>query len=303
MQISIVTDEISADPETAIELGVSWGVRNFELRGIGEQRVPFISNYSQARLHELLEAYGARVVAISPGLCKCPLAEKERQRFPLPVIDAGLYQRWRDSASLVQFHLQELLPAALEYACQMHVERLISFSFHRGGKPAGPAPDEALALLQAAAQQAAKENVQLCVEVEDEFWADTGARTAAMIQAVGQPNLGVNWDPGNACAAGDRPYPDGYQPVRPWVRHVHFKDVAQTAAGEYAYVVDGEIDWQGQIRALQADGYSGYISVEPHMQPRVASARAALQRLKNLLAASAEQAEPSQPEKCEEIGI
>ncbi len=135
--------------------------------------------------------------------------------------------------------------------------------------------------------------MQLCVEVEDEFWADSGERTAAMIQAIGAPNLWVNWDPGNAWAAGERPYPDGYQAVRGRVGHVHFKDVARTGAGAYAYVVDGEIDWPGQMRALQADGYAGYISVEPHMQPKVASARAVLQRLKNLIAEGVQ----------EEIGI
>jgi hypothetical protein len=40
MKISIVTDEISSDVETAIELGLEWGVRDFELRGIGFRVCP-----------------------------------------------------------------------------------------------------------------------------------------------------------------------------------------------------------------------------------------------------------------------
>jgi hypothetical protein len=35
MILSIVTDEISADLETVIELGAEWGISQFELRGFG----------------------------------------------------------------------------------------------------------------------------------------------------------------------------------------------------------------------------------------------------------------------------
>ena len=34
VKLAIVTDEISADPETAIELGAEWGIHDFELRGV-----------------------------------------------------------------------------------------------------------------------------------------------------------------------------------------------------------------------------------------------------------------------------
>jgi sugar phosphate isomerase/epimerase len=95
----------------------------------------------------------------------------------------------------------------------------------------------------------------------------------------------VNWDPGNAYHAGDSPYPGGYEAVRPFVAHVHFKDVSREAAGGYRYAVEGDIDWAGQIAALKRDGYAGYISVESHMQPKVGSARALLHRLRRLIEA------------------
>ena len=60
MKVCIVTDEISADPETAIELGVDWGVKDFELRGYYYDRVPEISNHQRQRLHETLDQYDAR---------------------------------------------------------------------------------------------------------------------------------------------------------------------------------------------------------------------------------------------------
>ncbi len=57
MILSIVTDEISADLETAIELGAEWGISQFELRGYGTERVLSYSPYQKQRVRELLEEY------------------------------------------------------------------------------------------------------------------------------------------------------------------------------------------------------------------------------------------------------
>ncbi len=284
MRISLVTDEISADAETAIELGVDWGVRHFELRGFGDERVPMLSDFKKARLDELVEEYGVQIVAVSPGLFKCPYPLGPRERFPLRTFDIALYDRWRAAQDLVKYHREELLPASLEYCNRIGAGLIVIFGFDRAGQPAGPAPDGVLATLQEAAVQAESAGLQLAIEVEDGFWADTGARTADMLTAIDHPALGVNWDPGNAYVAGDNPYPDGYDAVRNYVRHVHFKDVMCQSDGAYIYAVEGEIDWAGQIAALAADGYQGYISIEPHMQPKVNSARTALERLRALMA-------------------
>lgn len=284
MKICLVTDEVSADLETALELGTAWGVRDFELRGFYANRVPLFSPYQKQRIRELVEQFQVRFVAISPGLFKFSLPPRERERFPLSAIDAALYGQWKDARDRLAYHLEELLPASVEYARELGVERILSFAFGRGGLPPGEAPDEALEALRRAAEVVGAAGLQLLVEVEEGFWADTGSRTAAMIRAVNHPALGVNWDPGNALPAGDVPYPDGYQTVREYVRHVHFKDVAVGPDGSAHYVVEGEIDWRGQIRALAEDDYDGYIAVETHMQPKVTSARAVLERLQALIA-------------------
>jgi sugar phosphate isomerase/epimerase len=286
MKIAIVTDEISADPETAIELGVEWGVRCFELRGFGMHRVPLFTDFQKRRIEELLEEFDARIVAISPGLFKIPYPHAEREHFPLRTFDVALHQQWRDAHDQVKYHLEELLPASLEYAKEVGAGQIITFGFHRGGQAAGKAPDEVLQALRTAAEQAHEARLQIAVEVEEAFWADTGVRTAEMMKAIDHPALGVNWDPGNAFVAGDTPYPGGYRAVQEYVRHVHFKDVARDGSGGCHYVIDGEIDWTGQISALRADGYDGYISIETHMQPKVSSARAALRRLQELVSAA-----------------
>ena len=54
IKISVVTDEISADPETAIELGTQWGIHDFELRGYFTDRVPVFSSYQRKHLQDVL---------------------------------------------------------------------------------------------------------------------------------------------------------------------------------------------------------------------------------------------------------
>lgn len=284
MKISIVTDEISADPETAFEIGGEWGITAFELRGIDSNRVPFLSAFQKERLRELLDELDIQIVALSPGLFKMPYRTGRRDDFPVRVIDYGMWQQWRDSRDEVRFHLEELLPRTIEYAQELGVDLIVSFSFHRGGAPSGAElPEEVLAALHQAATQVGDAGMKLALEVEDEFWADTGANTARILSLVDHPALVVNWDPGNAYPAGDRPYPDGYAAVRQAVHHVHFKDVRRGADGSHHYAVDGDIDWDGQLQALREDGYDGYISVETHMRPKVAAARDVTRRLQALL--------------------
>ena len=131
---------------------------------------------------------------------------------------------------------------------------MVVFSFARNSQPQNTIPDEIVECLYDAAEQAARAGLELVIEVEEGFWADTGRHTAELIRRVNHPALGVNWDAGNACAAGDIPFPDGYQAVREYVRHVHFKDLIHSETGSYSYAIDGEIDWEGQIRALAEVG-------------------------------------------------
>ena len=80
--------------------------------------------------------------------------------------------------------------------------------------------------------------------------------------------------------------PDGYAAAKRFVRNVHFKDARRYADGTWEILPEGDVDWQGQIKALLDDGYGGAIAVEPHLFPSVARTRAALDRLRALVAAA-----------------
>jgi sugar phosphate isomerase/epimerase len=283
MKISIITDEVSADPETAIELGAEWGLHNFELRGYFTDRAPRFSAYQKQRLQDALDEFQAHIIAIGPGLFKFACPPPSAPRLPLGWMDRASYDSWAEAKRLADYHLNELLPASLEYANELGADTVVTFGFDRAGAPPGPPPEEALNCLRLAAERASAAGLRLAIENEDGFWADTGSRTAEMVQTINHPALGINWDPGNAFFAGDDPYPTGYESVRGLVHHVHFKDAMRDDNGLLHYVADGQVDWSGQIRALVADRYDGFISIETHIRPKVASARSAVERLRSLI--------------------
>jgi sugar phosphate isomerase/epimerase len=285
LKISIVSDEISADPETAIEIGAQWGIRDFELRGYYFDRAPHFSAHQKLRLRESLERYQAKVIAISPGLFKFPFPTKRPAEFPLAWLDQVYYNGWSYAKKQLDEHLNELLPASLEYANELGAQTVVIFAFSRGGLKPSPPPDELLDSLLAAAERTRSAGLQLAIENEAGFWADTGERTAQIIRLINHPSLGVNWDPGNAFFEGDIPYPDGYKHLPGLVRHIHFKDAVKNALGEPEFANDGDINWVGQLMALESDGYTGFISIETHLRPKVAAAKAALDRLNNLMVA------------------
>ncbi|MBF6613076.1 MAG: sugar phosphate isomerase/epimerase [Chloroflexi bacterium] len=292
MKLSVITDEISADPETAIELAREWGVPAIELRGIGEQRYPDVSDFWKARVPELVRESGLQVAALSPGLFKIPLAMPPAPETRiLRWEDAMLFRRYESAEGLVRFHLEELLPQTIAAAQALGSAVIVCFSFDRGPEIPTDAtvPEGVVDVLRDAARRVGDAGLTLAVEAEHVCWGDTGARTAALVRRVGHPALGINWDPANAFRAGeDAPFPDGYAALRDLVRHVHYKDAAvNPETGARHFVFDGSVDWVGQIRALEQDGYSGYISVETHVRPKVATARQSIERLRRLIESEA----------------
>lgn len=291
MKLSAVTDEISADLETALELAQNWGLDGVELRGIGGDRYPQVSPFWQARVPELVQESGLPVVAISPGLFKIPYpAEPGEATRILRWEDEMIFRRQHSAEGLVRQHLEELLPETIQAAKRLGTDIIVAFTFDRGESepPDTPVPQRVIEVLREAARQVQAAGLTLALEVEHICWGDTGERTARLVEKISNPAVGINWDPANAYRAGsDHPYPNGYLAVRDLIRHVHYKDAAtDPATGKRGFVYDGVVDWRGQIAALLKDGYQGYMSIETHVRPKIEMARRSLERVRAYMEAA-----------------
>ncbi|MDI6827780.1 MAG: sugar phosphate isomerase/epimerase family protein, partial [Armatimonadota bacterium] len=149
--------------------------------------------------------------------------------------------------------------------------------------------DRIIQELGKAADRAKSLGVILGLENEHSCYLGTGEEVARVIKAVGSPALQAVWDPGNSFCAGETPYPNGYEAIKPYIVHIHVKDaVKQDGKPKFVVMGTGEIDYEGQFKALRADNYRGYISLETHYRPVSGSAeegsRECLQYLKQVVA-------------------
>ena len=259
-RISLITDEYSADPATAFELGRQWGVEHYEIRGAYRFRAPVGPAWVADRVAAAVADYGVTITAISPGLFK-PTMRTDGSTEPISA----------DAPAEVRRHLDELLPAFFAFAEAVGTRNITVFALPRGDAPPDAAPPAiVIDSLAQAAERAAAGGLQLLLENGGGTWACSAEETAAILAAVGSPALKLTWDPANvAYAALDGPDPvaDGYPLIRPHVANVHVKDVAVVEdQPRWCMIGDGLIDWPTQLAQLRADGYPGRLTLEPHLQ-------------------------------------
>ena len=87
--------------------------------------------------------------------------------------------------------------------------------------------------------------------------------------------LMLNWDPGNAAALGETPFPNGYDLLpKKRIGHCHPEDTITKPGGyDWAPVGKGVINWVGQFEALKKMGYNHAVVLETHWHGAAISRR------------------------------
>jgi L-ribulose-5-phosphate 3-epimerase len=257
--LSVLTDEISQDFGRACEVAArEFGLEYVELRAMHGKNIMNWDAHDVAEARGILERFKLRVSEMAspvfktdwPGAPKSPFSPKK------PEFGADFTYEQQD----------ELLERAIELARAFNTPYIRVFDFWRldDQAPHRAAIDDRI---RSAAQTAAKKSVTLTLENELACNTATGTEAARLLNAVRERGLMLNWDPGNAAARGEVSYPDGYANLpKDRIGHVHCKDVVFTAdrKSEWVPMGKGIIDWAGQFRALQKDGYRGALSLETH---------------------------------------
>ena len=241
MEISVFADEIDRyDPARAISLATDWGVSHVEVRQLSNGRFPAVDDIELAAFHARVTDAGLGVSGVSPGFFKGPMDD--------PRLDE---------------HLRESLPRACEWALRLGTDRMSCFAFERTEAPRPPSA--VVDRLGQMADIAAREGCRLALENEPVCWGATGAEAALLIRQVGEDRISLCWDPGNSARAGTAsPYPEEYEDLKELVTHVHVKNF-DPGTGAWSLAEAGLVDWPGQLNALCADGYSGFVVVETHL--------------------------------------
>jgi L-ribulose-5-phosphate 3-epimerase len=256
-RVSVINDEISQDfghscEVAATEFGMEW----IELRGMWNKNIVNLDEKEVAEAQRILKKYELRVTDIASPLFKVDFAGAPRSKYSEP----------NDFKASFTFAQQdEVLDRGIAMAKAFGTDRLRCFDFWRldDQAPYRAAMNEKLL---DAATKAGKQGITLLLENDAALNTATGAEAAKVLTAVQSPHLMLNWDPGNAAASGETPYPDGYNLLpKERIGHCHCKDAVKKDKGYgWAPMGGGIIDWLGQFQALKRDGYHLAVSLETH---------------------------------------
>jgi len=282
MQIAVITDEIDADLAHALDVMAEYGVRGAELRGLWDKNIADAPPEYWHRAKALLDARGMHAVGIASPFYKCemPGVTVEGEAGPLHSASArGLGE---------QIALLEHCFRAAEF---FGTNLVRVFSFWKRGTLTPEIEEQIVDAFAEPAAMATRAGMVLGIENEHACYLGTGAQTARVLEEINSPHVRAIWDPGNAFMDGEQPFPTGYEAIKDFITHVHVKDAhvpASSLVPEWACVGKGQIDWAGQLAALQASGYGGYLSLETHWAGpggKEASSRACLAALREMAGA------------------
>lgn len=259
-RIAVINDEITQDFGRACEIASrDFGMQWIELRGMWDKNVLNLDASEIAEARRILDKYKLKVTDIASPLFKVdwPGAPKSKYSPKKPQFGADF-----------TFDQQgDVLARSLALAKTFRTDRVRCFDFWRL-EDQGPHRAAMNAKLHEAARRAGTQGITLVLENEMACNTATGAEAAKVLAAVASPYFMLNWDPGNAAAAGEKPFPDGYNLLpKNRIGHCHCKDVVKTSTAEgyeWAPIGKGIIDWIGQFKELKSDGYRFAVSLETH---------------------------------------
>jgi len=258
-QLSVISDEISQDFGHALEVAANeFGLGFVELRGLWKKNIVNLDEKETAEAKSLLAKYDLKVTDIASPLLKVDWPGAPKSKYSPKALSYG---------SSYTFEQQdEVLERSIAAAKAFGTNKVRMFDFWQleDDKPYREAMD---AKLREFADKAAKKDIILLLENEYECNSATGAQAARTLSAVPNKNFMLNWDPGNAAAAGETAFPDGYAKLpKDRIGHVHLKDVVNKPDGKFAWAAMGKgtIQFVEQFKALSRDGYRGTMSLETH---------------------------------------
>ena len=266
IKLGVTTDEIDEDVAKAAEFLKRFGVQYAEVRSVwGKYNTAQpVEKIREARA--ILDAHQVRTSIVDTAFF----------RGSIPADETSLQKEWL------------LLDDAMDRADILGTKLLRIFAFMpKSGNAADPSAASRIhELLNQAAERARKRDFRLAIENLKGGYVQTGADAAKLLKSVSAANLGLNWDPNNAAAAGEKSFPDGYRLLdAARIFHVHLRDFRHTADGkvEWAAVGTGEFDNLHQIEALRKDGYHGSFTLETHWRAPEGKAYSTETSLKALL--------------------
>ncbi len=252
-----ITDEFSPDLNKSLSSMRELGMEAAELRMVFGKNIIDLTDEELERAKAMVAQYGLKTIAIASPLLKCTLPDA-------PPVD----ERFQQDMFAARHSFEDqprLTERAFAIAGMLGAKIIRVFSYWRVIEPERVF-DRVIEALEALGEKAGQRGLTIGLENEHACNIATAAESARALSAIESPHVRLVWDPANAYVSGENPFPEGYAKL-PIARiaHVHAKDCTMEGHKPiWGPLGECDVDWRGQLAALDRDGYTGYINLETH---------------------------------------
>jgi sugar phosphate isomerase/epimerase len=238
--LSGFADEI--DPDLAHQCAVlnDLGIRFLEFRSAWDVNVLDLTDAQVADAKRILAEHDLRVSSIGSPIGKINIEDDFTSH--LVRMDRAVWVARELGASFIRVFSFFLTPEQKP-------------EDHRG---------EVVRRMVALAEKALAGGVVMLHENEKEIFGDVPQRVHDIVTSVDSPALRLAWDAANYVQCGVVPFPEAYELLRPYTDYIQIKDAVLTT-GEVVPAGEGDGRIRETVRALAADGFDGFLSMEPHL--------------------------------------
>lgn len=247
-KLAVFTDEISQDLAKALAVAKEFNIPGVEIRSVWEHAPHLLSDSEVSQIGKAVKEAGMKVACVASPMFKCELDDKEAVKTHLGILDR-----------------------CLEVAERLEAKVVRGFTFWKR-KAVADVWDEVLKEFEPVKARMKGSKIFLGIENEYSVYISKASDLKRFLDTLDCPEIRGIWDPANMLfdPDGEKVYPDAYQIARPYMVHMHLKDAVKDAVEGKSKCVpigDGEALLAPQLKALDQDGYSGYISLETHWRP------------------------------------
>ena len=246
---AVITDEISQDFDRAVGIARRFRLDGVELRSAWDKNPHELDRSELGKVVALVREAGMAVPCISAPVFKCLLREDREYREHV-----------------------EILRRSIAVAQELGARLVRGFTFWEAGDFAENL-EEIAARIATVEPLLRRNDIVLVIESDPATFANSNEKLARVLTLIASDHIRALWDPGNNLyvAGAGRPYPEGYELVKPYLAHVHVKDVRRdsvTGVYDACMLGAGEVGFRDVFKRLALDGYDGWLSLETHYRLR-----------------------------------
>jgi sugar phosphate isomerase/epimerase len=242
--LSAFGDEIASDLEEQLVTLNELKIGGLDLRGAWGTNILHMSDEQVRHARQLCDDHGVTVRCVGSPIGKSPLDDPIENEL-------GNLDR------------------IIEIAGMLGTSQIRMFSFYPADTSTNAYYDQYVdQTIDRLARLVEKASVAGCVllhENEKEIVGDTPERCYALLKVLHGPHFRFIWDPANFVQVGVAEQVDRcWDMLSPYIGYVHIKD-ARLTDGTVTPAGEGDGQVRKLLDKLQASGYEGVLSLEPHL--------------------------------------